>query len=200
MTFEEATKELKNGNKIKREVFNDYISSEDKIILTIDDINATDWQVSRRLKEITLGEYCGVPVDWIVLEENGEERLLLSKYILEMRRFDIETNNFDKSEIKEFLSKYMKPRFFGINIEKITLLSKDEIECYLPEAKDRQAYLEPTKYGADTKAVYWLRSPDCNDYYYANYVNCGGGIDYNYVTYTDYGVRAAVEIKKTKEE
>ena len=199
MTFEEATKELKNGNKIKREVFNDYISSEDRIILTIDDINATDWQVSRRLKEITLGEYCGTPVKWIVLEENGEERLLLSRYILEMRRFDKETNDFDKSEIKEFLNKYMKTRFTGIDIKEITLLSKDEIECYLPKPKDRQACLEPTKYGDKIKAVYWLKQ-QANVYPYnvAYIVGGDGGIyDYYYdVSVANLGVRAVVKIKK----
>lgn len=196
MKFEEAIKELRNGNKIKRIAFNDYISSEDEITLTIDDINATDWQVSRGLKEITLGAYCGIPVKWIVLEENENEMFLLSKYIFEMRRFDKETNNFDKSEIKEFLSEYMKHRFFGINIEEITLLSKDEIKCYLPEPKDRIAYLEPTKYGANTKAVYWLRSPNCYDNNYANCVYYDGDISSNYVNDTNGGVRAAVKIKK----
>ena len=196
MTFEEAIKELKNGNKIKREAFNDYISSEAEIRLTIDDINATDWQVSKELKEITLGAYCGIPIKWIVLEDNENEMFLLSKYILETRRFDKETNNFDKSEIKRFLNEYMKHRFSGINIEEITLLSKDEIKCYLPEAKDRQAYLEPAKYGDKIKRVYWLRSPD---YFGSSYAGCvySDGDIYDYdVYYTNYGVRAAVKIKK----
>ena len=196
MTFEEAIKGLRNGNKIKREIFNDYISSDDEITLTIDDINATDWQVSKELKEITLGAYCGVPIKWIVLEEDGNEIFLLSKYILEMRRFDKGTNNFDKSEIKRFLNEHMKHRFFGINIEEITLLSKDEIKCYLPEAKDRQAYLEPAKYGDKIKGVYWLRSPDCDYNHFANCVDFGGFIYSSYVDLTYNGVRAAVKIRK----
>ena len=194
MKFEKAIEELKNGNKIKREAFNYYISSEDEIRLTIDDINATDWQVSKEPKEITLGSYCGVPVDWIVLEENGEERLLLSKYILEMRRFDKETNDFDKSEIKEFLNKYMKTRFTGIDIKEITLLSKDEIECYLPKPKDRQACFEPTKYGDKIKSVYWLKQQAYNVAYIVG--GDGGIYDYYDVSVTNLGVRAVVKIKK----
>lgn len=146
-------------------------------------------------KKIKLGVYNGTPIEWLVLDETEDKYLLLSKYILELRRFDEDSNDYGESEIKDFLENYMLPRI-GI-FDNLFLLSIEEVEKYLPEEKDRIAFLEPIKYGKDISYWWWLRSPNC-DYddsaYYVYYNGCiysGGGVNS-----TNYGVRPACWVKK----
>ena len=97
------------------------------------------------------GEYKFKPILWRVLDKIDGKLLVISEYILEHRKFDDHTSDYNKSAIKKWLEKDFKSEAFRgekyNKIDKIYILSKEEVEKYFktPEERIIKGY-EPTYY------------------------------------------------------
>ena len=158
------------------------------------------------------------PIEWIILEKYSDGTvLLLSKYGLDARRFDAKSNNWKRSEIRqwlnnEFYNGTFKDEEKNAILEyreagsKVFLLSVEEAGKYFKNDNDRKACLTPyaKKRGAYTKGFFgglcwwWLRSPGYSPGYFQDCAAgvYGGGVDYrgNYVDDDDLAVRVALKI------
>lgn len=167
----------------------------------------------------SFGNYNG-NTDWIVLDVVDDKALLLSKNAIEQRTYnnnfayDITWENCD---LRDWLnSEYIDNAFseeeseriiqtqiinadsakFGTRggndtMDKVFLLSIDEVCKYLKTDADRKAY-----YDDGTSAWWWLRSPG-NSSYYASYVVSDGSVNEFGISVSDvYGaVRPAMWIE-----
>ena len=119
------------------------------------------------------------PIEWRILERYSDDTaLLISKYCLDAMRFDSSSNNWEKSEIRQWLNNEFYNATFKDEEEnaiiknreascKVFLLSVEDANKYFKNNEDRK--VEPTPYakerGADTNADsggscwWWLRSP-----------------------------------------
>jgi hypothetical protein len=155
------------------------------------------------------------PIEWIILERYSDDTaLLISKYCLDARRFDSSSNNWEQSEIRQWLNNefwnetfkdeekkaIIKNREAGY---KVFLLSEEEAEKYFKNNNARKAYPTPC---AKARGVYtndnyggscwwWLRFPDDGQYDAAD-VDGDGSVDsYGFNVYNDYiAVRVALKI------
>ena len=153
------------------------------------------------------------PVEWRVLARKDNKALVISRYCLDARRFDVSSNDWGKSEIRKWLNgKFYNSTFSGeekaritriksFNQDNVFLLSKEEAEKYFADDDARKC--KPTSYAKSKGAwiddngcgYWWLRSPRLN---YSNLVcyviNYGGVNNYGSVC-DDYGsVRPALWI------
>ena len=83
------------------------------------------------------------PVEWQVLSKENGQMLVISRYCLDARRFDVSSNDWGKSEIRKWLNgKFYKSTFSGeekaritriksFNHDNVFLLSDEEAEKYL---------------------------------------------------------------------
>ena len=79
-------------------------------------------------------------IEWFVIDKNGDELVLLSKYILEQMAFDTQkSNNWNNSSVKKWLNEAFLEEAFAVGEQdriqstaagKVYLLSIDEIEEY----------------------------------------------------------------------
>lgn len=120
---------------------------------------------------MTFGKYFDTPIEWLILKQEGNRRLLLSRYVLDAKRFfsDCIYIGWEKSNIREWLHHdFMNTAFtpdeqariletsihtppcqgyehYGASdtIDKIFLLSTEELLEYLPEPESRFAQAEP---------------------------------------------------------
>ena len=115
-------------------------------------------------------------LDWIVLHIENDQALLLSNNILGQRRFDASSNNWESSEMREYLNHSFFTSTFSenereriaetelitdgnITVDRIFLLSRDEFNKYM--GADADIYIRNARIGRfrDT-AIWWrLRSP-----------------------------------------
>ena len=124
-------------------------------------------------------------IEWQVLSVEGGKVLAISRYGLDAKRFDDNSNDWGKSEIHDWLNGEFYDGSFNDDEKgmiassdpgKVFLLSNEEAEGYFDSNKDRKC--KPTEYaranGAwvseDGCCDWWLRSP-----YGSNYVYC---VDY----------------------
>ena len=125
-----------------------------------------------------------LPIEWQVLARENNKMLVISKYGLEARRFDSSSNNWEDSEIRQWLNgefynrafteqekKLIKgssffENLFGGVVDKVFLLSKEEAEKYF--ANDDARRCKATDYAKNNGAYdvvgngyswWWLRSP-----------------------------------------
>jgi len=192
------------------------------------------------MKEIiTFGSYAGIPIEWLILKQDGNRKLLLSRHVLDAKRFfpDCIYVDWEKSSLREWLHHdFMNTAFtpeqqaqiletdvftppchgyqsYGATstLDKIFLLSTDEINQYLPDPKSRFAQAEPhaIEMSADLRDFcellpfyhnvnlcwWWLRDggnePCCKSIVWSD-----GTIatEYHYVNY-ERGIRPAIWIK-----
>jgi hypothetical protein len=146
---------------------------------------------------IKFGEYT-----WRVLDVRENMVLIITEDIVEERRFDPLSNDWENSEIKKYLndefynkfSNECKSRIDGV----IFLLSIEEAEKYFCNDSDRMAkyiYSEDMKKYGDDTWWWWLR--ECGDY--SNVIagiDNDGSVTSGSVIYNNHGgVRPALWVK-----
>ena len=155
------------------------------------------------------------PVEWRILEKKADgTALVISKYGLDARRFDAKSNNWERSEIRqwlnnEFYNGTFKDEEKNAILEyreagcKVFLLSEEEAGKYFKNNEDRKAC--PTPYAKGRGAYtnddrggscwWWLRSPGRSQDFAADVVNVGFVYSHGYYVYYDYyAVRVALKI------
>ena len=154
-------------------------------------------------------------IEWRVLAVEGDKVLAISRYGLDAKRFDDDSNYWESSEIcgwlnGEFYNSSFNDDEKGIivssNPGKVFFLSKDEADRYFSSNEDRKCV--PTKY-AEANEVWmsygccrwWLRSPftdssvtDFSKYVSAVYYNGDADTLYNSVIDVSVSVRPALWI------
>lgn len=160
------------------------------------------------------------PIEWRILEINGDKALILSVKGLDARRFNPENsgNSYSVSEIRKWLTETFVDSAFtsreksriepGQNRDLVTLLTSEEVERYLPEKCDRVVY--PTAYakgkgayavgnsscdGAGPDAGWWWLSSKGSGNEFAMIVNFNGDIGNSDVYNPGYTVRPALWIR-----
>ena len=132
------------------------------------------------------------PVEWRVLAIENNKALVISRYALDAMRFDPESNDWSKSEIRRWLngefynstfSGEEKARIKSFNQDNVFLLSREEAEKYFANSDARKC--KPTSYakakGAseiDDFCWWWLRSPYPSISNRVYYVSNGGDVRY----------------------
>lgn len=135
----------------------------------------------KKYKTIIFGTYAGMPVEWLILHENQEKMLVLSRYVLDAKRMfsDCIYTSWERSTLRKWLNQDFFEGIFspeeqkkipvseiftpdchdfgsyGNNLtqDKLFLLSEEEIDQYLPEPAFRTAPAEPNavRYSQDLK-------------------------------------------------
>ena len=139
---------------------------------------------------ITFGNYpqnadLPEPIEWRVLDTIDGKTLLVSKYLLDVHRFDTRSNDWTSSEIRSWLNNMFLKTAFSVKEQKrleayegdrVTLLSLDEVKKYFSYRVERDTCYEfypdrvaiPTAYAKKNGAysalpldvgLWWLRSP-----------------------------------------
>jgi tetratricopeptide (TPR) repeat protein len=123
-------------------------------------------------------------ITWQALAVEGHNALIITKDIIEQKRFDVNSNNWQNSEIKrwlhgDFLEKISASEqrlIQNVNnkgvgtTDQIFLLSIDEVNRYFPSQQSRIASYD------DEAFWWWLRSPGSGDSDYAAYVGDDGNV------------------------
>ena len=158
---------------------------------------------------------CIQPIEWQVLSKENGKMLVISRYGLDVKRFDSSSNVWKSSEIRYWLNVEFYNKAFteqekkSINLSNLSdvrttdyvfLLSRDEAKKYFSYDEARKC--EPTEYakknGADVRNGYiwwWLRSPDTSYSCYVYAVSNVGNFDVSYMVNGDSGVvRPALSI------
>ena len=133
-------------------------------------------------------------IEWRVLAVEGDKVLAISRYGLDARRFDDESNDWESSEICGWLNGEFYEDSFNDDEKgviassdpgKVFLLSRDEAEGYFDFDMVRRK-CEPTEYAKANGAavsngccyLWWLRSPHPQSSIYVYYVGDDGVIYY----------------------
>ena len=153
-------------------------------------------------------------IEWRVLAVDGDKVLAISRYGLDARPFDEESNDWEDSEIRGWLNGEFYEDSFndaekGIIASsapgKVFLLSKKEAEEYFDSDEDRKC--APTEYAkangasanGDGCCWWWLRSPVPNYSNFVYYVYYDGDLYFYYVDYSVGSVRPALWINLESE-
>ena len=155
--------------------------------------NVGDYVKFGRYPQTDEGE--GRSVEWRVLAIENNRVLVISRYGLDARPFDPDSNDWSESEIRKWLngefynstfSDEEKARIKSFNQDNVFLLSEKEAERYFANRDARKC--KPTSYakakGAwkiDDYCWWWLRSPYPNFSKFVYSVNFGGVIDDNFL-------------------
>ena len=154
------------------------------------------------------------PIEWQVLAKENNKILVISRYGLEAKRFDISSNVWANSEIRKWLNGDFYNKVFSadekksINLSNLSdvgtsdyvfLLSVEEVRKYFANKDARRC--KATDYavkngawvdGGNGYSVWWLRSPHLN---YVYFVLSNGIFGcYDFVSNNDYLVRPALWI------
>ena len=138
------------------------------------------------------------PIEWLVLSIENNKMLVISRYGLDAKRFDDDSNVWANSKIRKWLNGEFYNKAFTdqekkyINLSNLSdvgtsdnvfLLSEGEAEKYF--ANKDETKCKATEYAVKNGAyvdisngysIWWLRSPDpLSDYVFS--VNSDGGID-----------------------
>ena len=157
---------------------------------------AVDYMTFGRYPQTAEGEV--QPVEWRVLARENNKALVISRYVLDARRFDPESNDWSESEIRRWLngefynstfSDEEKVRIISFNQDNVFLLSREEAEKYFAYEVARRC--KPTDYAKAKGALeiddfsysWWLRSPNNSNGVYSVEddgdicINCGDVYD-----------------------
>ena len=157
------------------------------------------------------------PIDWIVLDEDNKRYLLISSKLLDAACYNnvwMETgwktcslrNWLNESFLEEAFTEEQKDnisKWHSSLDDKVFILSKKELNAYLPDQEDRA--VEATPYAEargvfvhdNGKAWWWVRNAGSSEYY-AAYVNCLGDLIGNGIlVFNDtFGVRPVIWVYK----
>lgn len=157
------------------------------------------------------------PIEWLVLEDDGDRYLMITSKVIDAACYNnvwMETD-WKNSSLREWLNKSFLEEAFTEQqqssitkwhsslSDKIFILSRKELNKYLPSAEERIA--KATHY-AEAQGVYtqnigtswwWVREAGATPYY-AVYVNCIGDIinDGSIVFNNAFGVRPVIWVRK----
>ena len=180
-------------------------------------------EIQEAIKNIKFGNYPQtsnddiLPIEWLVLAKEENKMLLLSKYGLDCKIFDVDSNNWENSEIRKWLNGEFYNKAFNekerkyinsLNLsdvgttDNVFLLSYKEAEKYF--ANDNARMCKSTEYTVKNGAwksdegygYWWLRSPNLD---YSNLVyrvgSLGVIVDCNCVFDDSNLVRPALWVK-----
>ena len=161
-----------------------------------------------------------LPVEWDILKKEDHKALLISKYVLETRRFDASSCNWELSEIRNWLNTVFLNKAFTNQekaamldtvledvgtTDKVFLLSEDDVLDYFDSEEARVRVPFPNAYsrvhgGALIAAfrkdpIVWLRTPcnyDCPDGRHIRIVYENGRIIHSNVRHNHGGVCPAI--------
>ena len=165
-----------------------------------------------RYRQTTAGDV--QDIEWRVLAVEDDKVLAISRYALDAKPFDDDSNVWEDSEIcgwlnGEFYEGYFNDDEKGIIASsdpgKVFLLSSDEAEEYFDSDEDRRC--APTGYAKENGASEtngccwcWLRSSDPDSSYGVAYVDYDGGVKNSYIACGNSGpVRPALWINLESE-
>ena len=161
------------------------------------------------------------PIEWQVLSIENGKMLVISRYGLDAKRFDSSSNNWENSEIRQWLNSDFYNKTFSVDEKKfinsyyhsddrisdnVFLLSKEEAEKYFANDTARQckateyavkngAWVVDSDFGsAEGYSLWWLRSPSpdfSDDVYQVDFYGC---VDCNGVRFPSSLVRPALWI------
>ena len=162
------------------------------------------------------------PIEWQVLSKENNKMLVISRYGLDVKRFDSSSNNWANSEIRKWLNGDFYNKAFNENEKKyikssnlsdvgtsdnVFFLSTEEAEKYFVNDESRKckateyavkngAWVADSSYGDNAGySVWWLRSPNPNYSDSVFYVSYGGSLgSYYYVFYVISLARPALSI------
>ena len=157
------------------------------------------------------------PIEWLVLSKENNKILVISRYGLDCKRFDSDSNYWENSEIRQWANNYFYNKAFSENEKKyinsfdgdnnVFLFSKEEAEKYFANNEARKC--KATEYAVvnslsvygSSGSCYWrLRSRNYSNHYYVYLVNeagrvyCGGFFSFCGVQFNDAGFRPALWI------
>ncbi len=178
-------------------------------------------EIQETTKNVEFGSYPQTvngdiqPIEWQFLAIENNKMLLLSKYGLDCKIFDVSSNDWKNSEIRQWLNGEFYNKSFSekerkninpLNLsdvgttDNVFLLSKEEVERYFANNKSRRckatAYAVKNGAWVDEDCSYswwWIRSPYPNlssQVYFVNTVGVVG--DYYHVNYYCVFVRPAL--------
>lgn len=169
------------------------------------------------LKDCKIGEVVtdNIGVKWIVIrhDEDGTTKLWRKELLPETRRFDKKSNNFNGSEIQDYLNiDYIEEVEEGFGIEnlctqEVDLTSLDGLTTYgickckvrLGGIDDYRAARRQGLYREKNNNPFWLDTPDStNEGYSAScvqVVSCGGSVCYCSCDWVDCSVRPFISLK-----
>lgn len=148
------------------------------------------------------------PVEWIVLDTTEKEYVLLSLRGLDAVEYDHSSNNWDISELRNWLNNDFKKEAFSAAEQKvlsgeITILTVEEVNRYFEGTADR---LIPTPYAAgkgvfvspeDGATWWWLRTQGATPNMAAFVYNDGTVFaDGTLVSRNNGAVRPVIRVKK----
>ena len=157
------------------------------------------------------------PIKWLVLARKGKKMLVVSKYGLDAKRFDDDSNDWKDSEIRQWLNSDFYNKAFNekdkqfiksFEGDKVFLLSKEDAEKYFFYDSARRC--KPTDYAIKNGAMvyknnlekveagysYWLlRTPYPSFSNSLYYVDGDGAIYFIIVQIDDVLIRPALWIK-----
>ena len=172
------------------------------------------------------GSYNGEPIEWIVLEEDDQSVLLISKYALAIRAYNNVKENTDWEHCT--LRQWLNGEFYDLAFsaeekdliitsevknpnnaqkgskggndteDKVFVLSLDEAEQYFSSDEERKAEYVRTNMHPSSKALWWLRSPGYNNKD-AAFVYETGMIEYSGIVVNEednIGVRPVIRMVK----
>ena len=192
MSADQGNKHAIEELKYLKEKTTDYIEKESKQKIE----NSNSFKTAFVGDYIEFGNYPQTldgevqPIEWKVLAKKGNKILVISKYGLDAKRFDDNSNDWASSEIRYWLNDKFYNKAFtekekkSINLsnlsdvgtsDKVFLLSKEEAENYFVNDKVRRC--KATEYAVKNGAFvddngyswWWLRSPNFG-YYSSDYV------------------------------
>ena len=141
-------------------------------------------------QHFTMGSWGGEPIEWRVLDGDGNRILAISEDGLDCKPFNEDRsrgNSWYSSDLCNWLNNEFLAGGFSederYSIREVTCLSVDEAERYFEDDDDR--ICKPTPYAVQQGAYvddstggcgWWLRSPGCDSSYAAR-VNFDGDVD-----------------------
>ena len=145
------------------------------------------------------------PIEWIVLDRDGSNLLVISRYGLENHCFDANCSDWENSELRRWLNNEFFEKAFSdtdrarispCGDDKVFLLSEGEAIRVFNSDKDREC--RPTDYALECGAYeyngnccWWLRSSRGNN---AACVYTKGFIDWSYVSTPNACVRPVIKL------
>lgn len=130
---------------------------------------------------ITMGNWEGEPIEWIVLKEDGFQTLVISKKILFNSYFDNNNNNWNSSYIRiELNSNFYNNAFSGYEKRKIInaklndvdnakdyvfLLSKENAECLMTkDERNTGNWILRSPHSSKKTSIWFINSGDFDFY------------------------------------